>query len=72
MSTHSITVDAVFEDGVLRPLQPLTLESGQRVTLTIGVQEAVREWPADVAAIYREIEAGGNTYDDPTASPCGD
>ncbi len=55
MSTHMITVEAVFEDGVLRPLQPLTLASRQQVTLRLEVSDAAPSWPADVAEIYREI-----------------
>jgi predicted DNA-binding antitoxin AbrB/MazE fold protein len=55
MSTHSIIVEAVFEDGVLRPLQPLTLAPRQQVTLRLEVSEGAADWPADVAEIYREI-----------------
>jgi len=56
MSTQSITVEAVFEDGVLRPLQPLTLAPRQQVTLRLEVSDAAPDWPADTAEIYREIE----------------
>jgi predicted DNA-binding antitoxin AbrB/MazE fold protein len=55
MSIQSITVEAVFEDGVLRPLQPLPLAPRQQVTLRLDVPDADSEWPADVAAIYQEI-----------------
>jgi predicted DNA-binding antitoxin AbrB/MazE fold protein len=55
MSTQPITVDAVFEGGVLRPVQALPLTEHQRVTLTVHVATPAAEWPADVAAIYREI-----------------
>ncbi len=35
-------VDAVYEHGVLRPLEPLTLTESQRVTLTISDPEVGR------------------------------
>jgi predicted DNA-binding antitoxin AbrB/MazE fold protein len=55
MSSHSITVEAVFEGGALRPAQVLPLSEGQRVTVTVQLQEQAPAWPADVAAIYQEI-----------------
>jgi predicted DNA-binding antitoxin AbrB/MazE fold protein len=52
-------VDAVYEHGLLRPLEPLTLAESQRVKLTISDAEAGRyrdteflEWvEAEVAAM---------------------
>ncbi len=55
MTETTITVEAVFEDGVLRPLQPLPLTSRQQVTLTLQVPKETVKWPDDVAAIYQEI-----------------
>jgi predicted DNA-binding antitoxin AbrB/MazE fold protein len=55
MSNQPITVDAVFEGGVLRPLGPLPLSPGQQVTLTVDVPDEERPWPPDVADVYREI-----------------
>ena len=55
MSTYSITVEAVYEDGVLRPLKPLVLAPLQQVTLRVEVSESAPGWPADVAEIYQEI-----------------
>jgi len=55
MSIPSLTVEAVFEDGVFRPVQPLSLPPAQRVTLTVRLTVPPREWPADVAAIYQEL-----------------
>src|SRR6266545_6267171 len=55
MVETTITVEAVFEDGVLRPLQPLPLTSRQQVTLTLHVPKGTAKWPDDVAAIYQEI-----------------
>jgi predicted DNA-binding antitoxin AbrB/MazE fold protein len=54
MHAERIIVEAIFEDGILRPLQPLPLAAQQRVRLTIQVRTA-RAWPEDVATIYQEI-----------------
>jgi predicted DNA-binding antitoxin AbrB/MazE fold protein len=51
----TITTDAVFEDGLLRPVQPLPLSAHQRVRLVIQVPALPREWPEDVAELYQEI-----------------
>lgn len=56
MSENTITVEATFENGVLRPAQPLPLVQHQKVRITLQLEGDVREWPADVAAIYRELE----------------
>ena len=42
-------MEAVFEHGVLRPLQPLSLEENQRVLLTITNLTAVEEGSGRVA-----------------------
>jgi predicted DNA-binding antitoxin AbrB/MazE fold protein len=55
MSSSAITVEAVFEGGVLRPLEPLPLRAQQRVTVTVHVPDEATAWPEDVAAIYQEI-----------------
>ena len=54
--THN--VPAVYEDGVLRPLEPLPLNEHQRVTVTVSDpaerwldQEYVEEVKKDVAAM---------------------
>lgn len=49
-------VEAVYENGVFRPLAPLDLPSGERVRVEIDVNPAV-----DVEAIvsqFREVYAG--------------
>lgn len=38
----SITLDAIFENGVLRPLTKLNLRDGQRVTMTVDAAAAQR------------------------------
>jgi len=53
--TQSLTVEAVFEDGVFRPITPVPLAQHQRVSITVNVAPVVRPWPDDVADIYREI-----------------
>jgi predicted DNA-binding antitoxin AbrB/MazE fold protein len=55
MTPQTITVDAVFQDGVLRPLKPLPLKPQQKVTLHVVVPSEPAPWPADVAQIYQEI-----------------
>ena len=52
-----ITVDAVFEDGLLRPLENLPFGRNERVTLRIDVPMPEPTWPADTAEIYGELEA---------------
>jgi len=52
---RALTIEAVYDNGVLRPTQPLPLAAQQKVTLTIQVPGGEADWPADVADIYREI-----------------
>jgi predicted DNA-binding antitoxin AbrB/MazE fold protein len=55
MSTTELTVTAIFENGVLRPDQPLPLAPRQRVTLVVQIAETAGPWPENVAEVYREI-----------------
>jgi len=55
MPATEFTVTATFENGVLRPDQPLPLAPLQRVTLVVQIPEAADAWPENVAEIYREI-----------------
>jgi predicted DNA-binding antitoxin AbrB/MazE fold protein len=57
MNGNSISVEAVFENGVLRPVRPLPLRANQRITITFQLPETRVTWPDDVAAIYQEIAA---------------
>jgi predicted DNA-binding antitoxin AbrB/MazE fold protein len=50
-----LTVEAVFEDGIFRPVTPVRLAEHQRVRITVNVVRVPREWPADTAEIYREL-----------------
>lgn len=53
-----IAVDAVFEDGLLRPLEALPFEPNKRLTLQISVPTDASIWPADTAEIYAELDRG--------------
>jgi predicted DNA-binding antitoxin AbrB/MazE fold protein len=55
MSMNSITVEAIFENGVLRPVRPLPLAAQQRVTITLQLSADERPWPADVSTLYQEL-----------------
>jgi predicted DNA-binding antitoxin AbrB/MazE fold protein len=50
-----MTVEAIFKDGVLRPSQPLPLESNQKVTVTVEWPGTETVWPENAARIYREL-----------------
>ncbi|MEM1011665.1 MAG: antitoxin family protein [Planctomycetota bacterium] len=50
------TIEAEYAGGVFRPLRPLDLDEGQRVTLTVA--EAEQAWDPDRAkAVMRELAA---------------
>jgi predicted DNA-binding antitoxin AbrB/MazE fold protein len=55
MNTRAITVEAIYDNGVFRPAQPVELTSGQQVTLVVQMLEKEGGWPDDTAEIYREI-----------------
>ena len=57
MSGNRLTVEAVFENGVLRPMQVLPLQPQQRVIITLQLPDSAVIWPDDVAAIYQEMAA---------------
>jgi predicted DNA-binding antitoxin AbrB/MazE fold protein len=57
MSSNPITIEAVFDGSVFRPIKPVSLSSPQQVTLVVRPTISEKEWPDDVAAIYQEIEA---------------
>ena len=72
MSEIPFTVEAVFESGVLRPVEPLPLAPQQRVLVTIqGLPR--RAWPADTAALYQELAEEDRrllrVFSRPTAEP---
>jgi predicted DNA-binding antitoxin AbrB/MazE fold protein len=55
MPSRAITLEAVYDQGVLRPLEPLPLVPQQKVVITLELPADPDEWPADVASIYQEI-----------------
>lgn len=60
------TVEAVYEGGVLRPVEPLSLPEGARVEVIIIVREAAEErrTPADILAAIAALpmEPGGEAF----------
>ena len=56
-----ITFNAVFQDGVFRPTEPLPVNLPASVQLTVAVPSAARSWPPNVAEIYAEIEEKQST-----------
>jgi predicted DNA-binding antitoxin AbrB/MazE fold protein len=56
----TVTVDAVYQDGVLKPAQPLPLEENESVRVTIHSRQALAEqtagmigWKGDAATFER-------------------
>lgn len=53
------TIQAVYEDGVLRPLEPIPLEERQEVTVTISDQGSIpRDHPLLASSDEWENAAG--------------
>lgn len=50
-----ITIDAVYENGVFRPTQPLSAELPRNVRLIVKSPRVLRQWPTDVAEIYQAL-----------------
>ena len=55
MNAKAITVEAIYEGGVFRPLHPCAIADAQRVKLTVQVADLADPWPANTAEIYQEI-----------------
>jgi predicted DNA-binding antitoxin AbrB/MazE fold protein len=55
MVVKSMTVEAIFQNGVLRPAKQLPLKSNQRVTVTVEWPTRETVWPENAAEIYREL-----------------
>jgi len=56
----SITVEAIYENGVLKPAQPLPLKEHERVTVTIAPAVSIARqtagmvpWTGDVETLER-------------------
>ena len=64
-TSNTQSVPAIYEDGVLRPLQPLTLPDHARVRITVAVEE---ETPApDQEQIRAALAAAGLGLVEPSA-----
>jgi len=50
------TVRAIYENGVLRPVEPLQLKEGAAVEVTVRAEEPVRKKEADRQAIREFLE----------------
>jgi predicted DNA-binding antitoxin AbrB/MazE fold protein len=50
-------VPAVYEKGLLRPLEPLTLSEGQRIIVTIETAEEPLS-PDEILALAQQVYAG--------------
>ena len=60
------TIEAIYEQGMLRLLQPLSLAEGTRVEIIVITQEPTAEgrMPADILAAIAALptEAGGEEF----------
>ena len=50
------SLQAIYEQGVLRPLEPLPLQEHQQVTVTVSDQEEA-DWPDATFLRYLETQA---------------
>ena len=60
--TMQVQVEAVYENGMLRPLQPLNLMEHEQVTVIVSAGSAVDDGPEPngwVARLRKEAEAYG-------------
>ncbi len=48
-------IEAVYEKGVLRPLQPLQLPEGARVRIRVEIYGMLRGWRVDPQALKDEL-----------------
>lgn len=55
------TVEAIFEDGVFKPVKPPELPEGQRVQIT--VESVPRPGPDDILRMAAEVYAGLSASD---------
>ena len=47
-----VTIDAIYVDGVLKPLTPLNLDEQQQVTIQVVMPEQPRRQPAPEAVFF--------------------
>jgi predicted DNA-binding antitoxin AbrB/MazE fold protein len=57
-TNRTLVFDAIYEAGVLRPVEALPLGINERVTVRIDLLPAAKcEWPDDTDEIYKELAA---------------
>ncbi len=62
----TITVEATFEDGVLKPAEPLPLKPHDRVRLTVEALPArTQSAPLNLSKLFADIEAEVGLFDGP-------
>jgi len=59
----AITIEAVYENGILRPVQPLPLAENEKVKVTVHIALSIAEqtagmikWPGDPDVVRRIAE----------------
>jgi len=52
----SITIEAIYENGILKPIQPLPLKEHEKVTLTIQPAPSVARQTAGMVPWTGEVE----------------
>ncbi|HVS39087.1 MAG TPA: DUF433 domain-containing protein [Gemmataceae bacterium] len=55
----TIQIEAVYENGVLRPLQPVPLADHQRVAVTLDAEAAAEPFPLEADRLPLRVDAGG-------------
>jgi len=58
----TLTIEAIYEDGVLKPTQPISLPEGTRVSLVIeaSVEAQVAKSPAAILAAIAALPLASN------------
>jgi predicted DNA-binding antitoxin AbrB/MazE fold protein len=51
----TVTIDAIYSNGVFKPLAPLELVENQKVTLQLVLPEALRHRPAPAEVTFKGI-----------------
>jgi predicted DNA-binding antitoxin AbrB/MazE fold protein len=52
----TMTLQAVFENGMLRPLAPLSLPEGQQVQVMVAIEDATKSETAEMESDSRKAE----------------
>jgi len=67
-------IDAIYDDGVFKPLEPVNLQDQQRVRLTIQTfdKKYVEEWLADLDQLHASIKERVGVLPDSTPDIAAD